>query len=171
MEGHNPQPGPFPDGLGGFDTNDPIFADGFESGDVSAWSTGDPVDVSKTVNGLAACSENDPNVLCLPQDDRFKVNVEWKDFDGDTGEGEVKNRSGNGGTFSFGESTVVDLTVRLLDECSDNSHFWVFYAATTNVEFTLDVTDTQTSQTKQYVNALGNTFEPITDTTAFATCS
>ena len=38
MEGHNPQPGPFPDGLGGFDVGDPIFADGFESGDVSAWS-------------------------------------------------------------------------------------------------------------------------------------
>ena len=44
MDGHNPQPGPLPDGLGGFVAGDPIFADGFESGDVSAWSTGDPVD-------------------------------------------------------------------------------------------------------------------------------
>ena len=42
MEGHNPQPGPFPDTLGGFDVGDPIFADGFESGDVSAWSDGTP---------------------------------------------------------------------------------------------------------------------------------
>ena len=42
MRGHNPQPGPFPDGLGGFDVGDPVFADGFESGDVSAWSTSQP---------------------------------------------------------------------------------------------------------------------------------
>ncbi len=42
MEGHNPQPGPFPDELGGFDAGDPIFTDGFESGDVSEWSTGEP---------------------------------------------------------------------------------------------------------------------------------
>lgn len=46
MEGHNPQRGPSPDGLGGFDVGDPIFSDGFESGDVSAWSTGDPVNVT-----------------------------------------------------------------------------------------------------------------------------
>ena len=38
LRGHNPQPGPFPDGMGGVDFGDPIFTDGFESGDVSAWS-------------------------------------------------------------------------------------------------------------------------------------
>ena len=42
ISGHNPRPGPFPDGTGGFDAGDPLFADGFESGDVSAWSTGNP---------------------------------------------------------------------------------------------------------------------------------
>jgi len=33
MRGHDPQPGPFPDGLGGFDTGDPklIVADGWSS--------------------------------------------------------------------------------------------------------------------------------------------
>ncbi len=41
LQGHDPGPGPFEDGVGGFDLDDPIFVDGFESGDVSAWSLTD----------------------------------------------------------------------------------------------------------------------------------
>ena len=56
LEGHNPQPGPFPDGLGGFDTGDPTFADGFQSGDVNAWSTGEP-----TNRRTSSDDTSDPN--------------------------------------------------------------------------------------------------------------
>ena len=167
MEGHNPQPGPFPDGLGGFDDDDPdfIFADGFESGDVSAWSTGDPVDVSAPTGACQA----DQNTLCLPQDERFKVEPEWKDFLGNSGPGLVKERFDDSGVFSFFDPNNADLTVQLLDGCDIDSHFWVFAAGLTDVEFTLTVTDTMTSKTKTYFNALGHTPE-IRDTEAFATC-
>ena len=60
--------------------------------------------------------------------------------------------------------------MQLLDKCTFNDHFWVFCGGTTNVEFTLTVTDTQTSQTKSYFNPLGMPAAPITDTSAFATC-
>ena len=60
--------------------------------------------------------------------------------------------------------------VKILDGCGFNDHFWVFAAATTNVEYTLSVTDTQTGITKQYFNPLGTAAAAITDTGAFATC-
>ena len=48
--------------------------------------------------------------------------------------------------------------------------FWVFAAATTNVEYTITVTDTQEQQVKTYFNPLGTPAQPIQDTAAFATC-
>lgn len=60
--------------------------------------------------------------------------------------------------------------MQLVDKCTVNDHFWVFYGGTTNVKFTLTVTDTQTSQTKSYFNPLGMPAAAITDTSAFAAC-
>lgn len=47
---------------------------------------------------------------------------------------------------------------------------WVLAAATTNVEYTLTVTDTQTDEERVYGNPLGVQSPAITDTSAFATC-
>lgn len=165
LEGHNPQPGPFPDGLGGFDDGDPIFADGFESGDVSAWSTGEPRDTFDS-SGCTPSSDT----LCLGNEGRFRATVDWKDFSNTTGAGQVFDTSGDTGTFYFFDPANPELTIQLLDRCSFNDHFWVFYAGTTNVEFTLTVTDTQADQTKSYFNPLGMPAAAITDTSAFATC-
>ena len=51
-----------------------------------------------------------------------------------------------------------------------NGHFWVFAAATTNVEYTLRVTDGETGEERGYFNPLGTSAEAITDTGAFASC-
>ena len=47
---------------------------------------------------------------------------------------------------------------------------WVFFAATTKVDFTLMVTDTRTGISKQYRNPLGLAAEPIQDVQTFASC-
>jgi hypothetical protein len=60
--------------------------------------------------------------------------------------------------------------VKVLDACGLNSNFWVFYAATTNVQFALTVTDTQNGTVKTYMNAQGHAATPIQDTSAFSTC-
>lgn len=63
------------------------------------------------------------------------------------------------------------MLVRVLDQCQTPSNrFWVFASSLTNVEVALTVTDTRTGQTKRYGNPLGTPFQPIQDTTAFATC-
>ena len=165
LEGHNPQPGPFPDGLGGFDAGDPIFADGFESGDVSAWSTGERRD---TLDQPGCTPSSD--TLCLGNEGRFRATVEWKDFSNNTGSRQVLDTSGDTGTFFFFNPGSPEVTVRLTDRCQYNNHFWVFYAGTTNVEYTLTVTDPNSDQTKSYFNPLGMPAAAITDTSAFATC-
>ena len=58
----------------------------------------------------------------------------------------------------------------MLDGCAVNEHFWVFAAATTNVETTLRVTDAANGEVREYLNPLGVAASAITDTTAFATC-
>ena len=70
----------------------------------------------------------------------------------------------------FFPGTNDDLLVDLLDNCSNNDHFWVFANSATNVEFELTVTDTEAHQVKVYRNELGQVAGAITDTSAFATC-
>ncbi|MEM7349817.1 MAG: hypothetical protein AAF657_03355 [Acidobacteriota bacterium] len=64
------------------------------------------------------------------------------------------------------------MLIKVLDACASElgNRYWVFYAATTDVEFTLMVTDTETGIQKIYSNALGQAAPPILDTSAFATC-
>ena len=47
-----------------------------------------------------------------------------------------------------------------------NGHFWVFYGALTNVEYTLTVTDTQTGLARRYFNPAGQ-FASVGDTQGF----
>ena len=64
------------------------------------------------------------------------------------------------------------MLVKVLNACIPalGNHYWVFFAATTNVQFTLTVTDTHSGQVKTYSNALNHAASPVQDTNAFATC-
>ena len=56
----------------------------------------------------------------------------------------------------------------MVDACSFNNRFWVFYAATTNVYFRVTVYDNDTDQTRTYTNPLGTSlFTAVTDSDAF----
>lgn len=102
---------------------------------------------------------------------RFRVEVEWGDFQGGSGSGgTVPESSDRSGLFYFFNPDNWEMLVKMLDGCSVNDHFWVFAAQATNVEYTLTVTDTETGQVNRYFNSLGTTPQPITDTAAFATC-
>jgi hypothetical protein len=110
----------------------------------------------------------DGNTLCL-QDGRFRVTTTWDDGSA-RGKGHVIPSGNDAGLFYFFNADNTEALVKVLDGCSFNSHFWVFAGAATSVEYTLTVVDTQTSETKQYSNALGSAAPPILDTNAFATC-
>ncbi|MEM7584932.1 MAG: PKD domain-containing protein [Acidobacteriota bacterium] len=109
--------------------------------------------------------------MCLNQD-RFAVEVEWTDFDGQAGIGTVAPQgSDDSGIFWFFDSTNLEMLVKVLDGCALNDHFWVFAAATTNVGYTLRVTDTFSGQVQEFTNPVGTSAPSITATEAFATCA
>ena len=111
-----------------------------------------------------------PTNLCLNRG-RFRVEVDWRDFQGNTGPGKVVPvGSADSGLFWFFDPDNWEMLVKILDACGLNNHFWVFAAATTNVEYTLRVTDTETGAVREYRNLLGNAAAALTDTGAFATC-
>ncbi|HEX9735662.1 MAG TPA: hypothetical protein VGG06_27195 [Thermoanaerobaculia bacterium] len=72
--------------------------------------------------------------------------------------------------FWFFSPSNYELLTKVLNGCPINNRFWVFSAATTNVQYTLTVVDTATGASKTYVNPLGTSAASVTDTSAFATC-
>jgi cyclophilin family peptidyl-prolyl cis-trans isomerase len=72
--------------------------------------------------------------------------------------------------MAFFDANNADFFVQLQNQCGIDGHFWVFAEATTDVEYTLRVTDTQTGISKAYDNPLGVAGGVVTDTQAFATC-
>ena len=114
--------------------------------------------INTTVSNKDRCVQ-DEDTLCVHHD-RFKIEVKSA-MVGDINDDES-------GFFYFFNPNQNELLVKLLDACSSNGHFWVFGAATTNAEFDLTVTDTFSGESREYNNP--GVFQPILDTSAFATC-
>lgn len=121
------------------------------------------------INTVPGCFPS-PTVNCL-QDDRFKVRSHWRTNSGTRGAGPVVPvTSDDSGLFYFFNEDNWEILLKVLNGCPINSRFWVFSAATTNVEFTVTVTDTQEQEAVSYFKPQGPPAPAITDTNAFATC-
>lgn len=130
---------------------------------------GSPASAAVSINDNEPCIE-DEGTRCLRQG-RFRVRIDWRNFENQTGIGSVvPGGTDDSSLFWFFEADNWELLVKVLNACGINNRFWVFAAATTNVEYTLRVTDVQTGVTKTYQNPLGNASSAITDGDAFATC-
>lgn len=123
-----------------------------------------------TLGEIAACVDG-PTVLCL-NEDRFRVEVDWRIPDGTSGEGQAIPLAvaPDSGLLYFFQVTNIEMLVKALNACGVNGRYWVFFAATTNVEFAVVVTDTETGASRAYYNPLGRPAPPVQDTNAFATC-
>lgn len=115
-----------------------------------------------------ACTAGD-TTLCL-SGDRFRVDVVWRTTQG-TGAGHAVPLNDGSGTFWFFSADNTEMLVKVINACNGFNRYWVFFAATTNVDFTVTVTDTRTGLVKQYANPAGKAAEPVQDTITFETCS
>jgi Concanavalin A-like lectin/glucanases superfamily len=108
--------------------------------------------------------------LCI--DGRFQVQVSYS-----TSQGGGQSGSGNaialsslgvteGGLFWFFGASNPEMLIKVIDGCSLNSKYWVFFAATTNVGFTVTVTDTTTGNHATYKNPDRTAALPVQDTSA-----
>jgi plastocyanin len=115
----------------------------------------------------------DANTLCLGSGGRFRVAVDWMTADGNKGKGATVPLASNpdSGLFYFFSANNIEMLIKVLNACAPPFNaYWVFYAATTNVQFTVTVTDTQANKTKVYSNPLNHGADPLQDTSAFMTC-
>ncbi len=87
------------------------------------------------------------------------MTVDWRDFrTGDVGVGTAipDERSDSSGFFWFFSPDNVELVTKIIDGNVVNDHFWFFYGALSDVEYTIRVLDTQTGSSAQYSNPAGN---------------
>ncbi len=114
--------------------------------------------------GTAGC-EPSPAHLCLAGN-RFRVEADWRDFQGNTGTGTAVAMTPDTGYFWFFNPANVEVVTKVLDGRGVNQAFWVFYGALSSVEYTLTVTDTQTGLTRRYENPAGE-LASVGDTRGF----
>lgn len=108
------------------------------------------------------------NALCLQQD-RFRVEVEFETMQ-ETRAARAVPQQADSGMFWFFQPDNLELLVKVVNGCAINDRFWVFFSGTTNVGFTVTVTDTWTDEVQVYQNPLGQVAETVTDANAFNTC-
>lgn len=133
----------------------------------SAWSN--PVGIA-TAGAPSACVA-DGQTLCLGENGRFQVRAYWETQDalGTAGVAVPPGVTDSGNLWFFSPANL-ELLVKVLDACPVNQRIWVFWAATTNVQLTLAVTDTKSGEVRVYVNPLNAAAAPVQDTSAFASC-
>jgi hypothetical protein len=114
---------------------------------------------------------NTGNVICL-NNGRFRVELRFRRPNDNEGLGTDANlKTNDSATLWFFNPANLEMLIKVLNACSGGGgNYWVFFAATTNVELHLTVTDTQTGAVKTYFNPLGKAAPPVQDTSAFATC-
>ncbi len=141
----------------------------------------DPVGASLDPEGseadLLILDDDGATTACVPDDEtlclaggRFMVRVDWRSPQGDSGAGQVDQVSDNTGLVWFFQPENKEVLIKVLDACEPFDTYWVFFAATTNVDFTVQVTDTATGLVKEYTNTAGEAAEPVQDTFSFKTC-
>jgi hypothetical protein len=136
--------------------------------DIPSWVGMDMNEWLQAINVLS-CEPND-RVLCL-NGGRFRVETEWLTDNGDQGHGHAVPLTGDTGYFWFFDADNVELVLKVLDACPSGFHnYWVFAGGLTDVNVKVTVTDTETGQVRTYLNPQNTTYQPIQDTSAFATC-
>jgi hypothetical protein len=93
----------------------------------------------------------------------------WEDFQGGAGSGHAIPLADaeDSGLLWFFSPGNVEVTVKVLNGCAVNGHWWVFLSSGSTVHYTVTVTDTVTDRVWTYENGSGAASPLIPDTAAF----
>jgi hypothetical protein len=125
--------------------------------------------LSLTCGSVNANCTADDNTLCL-NNGRFKVKATFDTGTGNSGNAHAVAFTGDTGYLWFFSSSNVEAVIKILNGCGLGGHYWFFAGGLTDVNVVITVTDTQTQTVKTYTNPPHTRFQPIQDTSAFATC-
>lgn len=142
-------------------------SDGHGHDESAVWLGADPSRISRPGEGISenaalvpvyeaakkgACVKGKDG-LCL-LGNRFLAKVTWRNqFNGSSGTGKPKPLSGVTGSFAFTDLSNTELLVKVLDV--GGGRILVIWGAMSNLEYTLEVTDTKTGKVKTYHNPAG----------------
>jgi hypothetical protein len=105
--------------------------------------------LAAAATGLCA---GDDESLCLG-DGRFLVSARWHNpRNGRSGDAGAVTADGESGYFWFFDPDNLELAVKVIDGRQSNGFFWVFFAALSDVEYWIDVTDTGSGDHRQFHN-------------------
>ena len=94
--------------------------------------------------------------------------MSWRTEAGESGHGNVVHAgTDESGMFWFFDRNNWEVLIKVLDGCSENAHMWVFGASTTDLGYSILVTDTVTGTVREYRNEPGMPASAITDVRAF----
>lgn len=110
-----------------------------------------------------------PAALCL-NGGRFQVTAVFDANGGNSGIANVVQLTPDTGYLWFFGRSNVEVVVKVLEGCGLNGHYWVFAGGLTDVNMVITVVDTTKGVSKTYINPPSTKFQPIQDTSAFATC-
>lgn len=120
----------------------------------------------------SGCHPSD-RVLCFGPLDHFSATVQWRDpSTGEFKPGFARRLTADTGVFWFVDDQNLEVMVKLLDTCSFATHYWVFGAASTDLEYTLTIRDESVPEivagqaSVEYGNPGGMPAPAITDTAA-----
>jgi hypothetical protein len=129
-------------------------------------------EASATTDGVVAACVAGAETLCL-NNARFRAEIAWRTASS-SGHGQALPiaTAPDSGLFWFFSPSNLEMLIKVLNACVPTlgNRYWVFYSATTNVEFAVTVTDTQNGKVKTYFNPLNRVAPPVQDVDAFATC-
>jgi hypothetical protein len=112
----------------------------------------------------------DEHTLCF-HEERFSVTATFRAPGGEVRQATRIPLTDASGLFYFFNANNVEMLVKVIRACVPQfDRYWVFVAATTNVEYTLTVIDTQADLIRVYTNDQGQAAIPVQDTAAFDTC-
>lgn len=126
-----------------------------------------------TGNAPGGCSA-DAATLCIddaPGDQRFEIRSQFsspaRHLNGAAAAAPLSPIGiTQGGVFAFFSGANPEMLIKVLNACSLGGHYWVFFAAVTDVGFTVTVRDTVTGQSRTYSSADGVAALPVQDTSA-----
>ena len=146
--------------------------------EVTLWVSDGATESTAALRFLVEASEPagscrpDGETLCL-QDSRFSVGVGWWTAGGASGPGKVVREGTNdsGLFWFFDPGDNWEVLIKVLDGCALNGNVWVYGASTTDLGYSIRVTDTVTGAVKEYRNEPGQPAPAITDAAAFHACA
>jgi hypothetical protein len=138
-----------------------IYANSFDAGETGAYT------LQLVCSGGPSTCITDATTLCL-NNGRFQVRAIFSapNLNINNAPAQAVPLTSDTGYFWFFSANNVEIVLKAVDGRSFNNHFWVFYGALSNVEYTITVTDTATGAVKTYRNPAGN-LASVADTAAF----